>query len=200
MSTDNILPPGRPRSFDKGAALQAIVDIFWEKGYSGTSYADLEAATGLRRQSLIYAFGDKQAMFKQAVDHYAAQRVGLIVATLSRPGSPLANIQAAFEVWAEDAAHPSGRACLLVNTAGEVGPYIAAVAQALNQATDRLIAAFEATIEMAQKCDEIDKRLDAKALAALAVAAGDGALLHARSSGNARRAQQSFKALHMLFQ
>lgn len=56
--------PGRPREFDREAALAKAMEMFWEQGFSKTIYAILERATGLHRQSLVYAFGDKKALFQ----------------------------------------------------------------------------------------------------------------------------------------
>lgn len=58
---------GRPRSFDPDAALKAATERFRVGGYSGTSLDDLAAATGLARPSLYAAFGDKRALYLQAV-------------------------------------------------------------------------------------------------------------------------------------
>ncbi|MEL6158735.1 MAG: TetR/AcrR family transcriptional regulator [Cyanobacteria bacterium J06623_5] len=64
--------PGRPREFDHNATLAKITQVFWQQGFAKTTYADLEKATGLHRQSLVYAFGDKKALFESAIDYYNA--------------------------------------------------------------------------------------------------------------------------------
>ena len=61
---------GRPREFDEDEALAKIMDVFWEKGFEGTSMSDLETATGLRKGSLYAAFGDKRAMYRKSVELY----------------------------------------------------------------------------------------------------------------------------------
>jgi AcrR family transcriptional regulator len=61
---------GRPREFDADIALDAALEIFRTKGYSGTSLEDLTEATGLNRPSLYGAFGNKRALFETCVDHY----------------------------------------------------------------------------------------------------------------------------------
>src|SRR5512139_3231149 len=64
---------GRPRSFDPDEVLEHAMGVFWRKGFDATGVADLEAATGLGRQSLYGAFGDKRALFAQVVDFYFAR-------------------------------------------------------------------------------------------------------------------------------
>ena len=60
----------RPRAFDPDTALQDVMNVFWKKGYEGASLQDIEAATGLNKQSLYRAFGDKRAMYLAALDIY----------------------------------------------------------------------------------------------------------------------------------
>jgi AcrR family transcriptional regulator len=64
------VPAGRPRSFSQEDALDRALELFWRNGYEGTSIADLTAAMGINRPSLYAAFGDKQALFRAAVDRY----------------------------------------------------------------------------------------------------------------------------------
>jgi AcrR family transcriptional regulator len=61
---------GRPRSFDLDRALDRALQVFWRKGYEGTSLSDLTQAVGVNRPSLYAAFGDKEALFRKALDRY----------------------------------------------------------------------------------------------------------------------------------
>jgi AcrR family transcriptional regulator len=63
-------PRGRPRSFDLDKALDRALQVFWQKGYEGTSLSDLTKATGVNRPSLYAAFGNKEALFRKALDRY----------------------------------------------------------------------------------------------------------------------------------
>lgn len=63
-------PRGRPRAFDRDAALDTAVHLFWERGYEGTSLADLTAAMGINAPSFYAAFGNKEALFREAVERY----------------------------------------------------------------------------------------------------------------------------------
>src|SRR5712664_1999416 len=53
-------PRGRPREFDREAALERAIDVFWRHGYEATSVSDLTAAMGINPPSLYAAFGDQQ--------------------------------------------------------------------------------------------------------------------------------------------
>jgi AcrR family transcriptional regulator len=61
---------GRPRQFDREAALDAATRLFWERGFAGTSMSDLQSAMKINAPSLYAAFGDKRALFEASVDHY----------------------------------------------------------------------------------------------------------------------------------
>jgi len=53
-------------------ALEAALGVFWRKGFEGTSYADLVAATGVERPALYSAFGNKDALFLRALERYGS--------------------------------------------------------------------------------------------------------------------------------
>lgn len=61
---------GRPREFDRDEALGRATAVFWAKGFEGTSMNDLVAAMGIVSPSIYAAFGSKEALFREAVDHY----------------------------------------------------------------------------------------------------------------------------------
>ena len=61
---------GRPREFDRDAALDKAMRLFWARGYEGTSVADLADALGIGKPSLYAAFGSKEALFYEALDLY----------------------------------------------------------------------------------------------------------------------------------
>jgi AcrR family transcriptional regulator len=61
---------GRPLSFDREAALDKAMHVFWEKGYEAASIADLTAAMGITPPSLYTAFGDKEHLFLEAIEAY----------------------------------------------------------------------------------------------------------------------------------
>ncbi|MEV9280671.1 helix-turn-helix domain-containing protein, partial [Klebsiella variicola] len=58
---------GRPRAFDRDHALRRAMELFWERGYEGTTIADLTSAMGVNRPSLYASFGCKEALFEEAV-------------------------------------------------------------------------------------------------------------------------------------
>ncbi len=45
--------------------------MFWKKGYEGTALSDLTAAMGINRPSIYATFGNKEALFRKALDRYS---------------------------------------------------------------------------------------------------------------------------------
>jgi AcrR family transcriptional regulator len=61
---------GRPRAFDRDAALHTAMLVFWERGYATTSTTDLSAAMGINPPSLYAAFTNKEQLFREAIGLY----------------------------------------------------------------------------------------------------------------------------------
>ena len=76
---------GRPRAFDMDQALDQALHVFWEKGYEGTSIADLTEAMGINPPSLYAAFGNKEALFRKALDRYEALRDQIMEEAFAAP-------------------------------------------------------------------------------------------------------------------
>ncbi|WP_345527547.1 TetR/AcrR family transcriptional regulator [Nocardioides endophyticus] len=77
--------PGRPRGFDAEAALERATRVFWEQGYDGASLADLTAAMGITRTSMYAAFGNKDELFRLALERYTQDGTEYAADALGRP-------------------------------------------------------------------------------------------------------------------
>jgi len=78
---------GRPREFDVDEALAAALRVFWTKGYDGASLSDLTDAMGITKPSLYAAFGNKEALFKKALDLYEQEKLAYVGEALAAPTS-----------------------------------------------------------------------------------------------------------------
>ena len=73
---------GRPRAFDVDKALDRALEVFWRKGYEGTSLPDLTEAMGINRPSLYAAFGNKESLFRKVLQRYTDEHMAFIGAAL----------------------------------------------------------------------------------------------------------------------
>jgi AcrR family transcriptional regulator len=108
---------GRPREFDLDEALQKAMEVFWRKGYEGTTLPDLTRAMGINRPSLYAAFGNKEALFRKAMDRYSAGPACRMLNALAAPTARAVAeqfLRAAAELQT-DPDHPPG--CLAVHGA-----------------------------------------------------------------------------------
>jgi AcrR family transcriptional regulator len=112
---------GRPRTFDADAALDEALQVFWRKGFEGASLDDLTEAMGINRPSLYAAFGNKEQLFRRALERYEALQASRIRDALSEP-----SVHAAMEKllrgnieMATDPRNPPG--CFIVQGARACG-------------------------------------------------------------------------------
>src|SRR5438094_9797375 len=114
-------PMGRPRAFDVNKALERALRMFWRKGFEGTSLSDLTKAMGINRPSLYAAFGNKEALFRKALDRYDDGPAAYVREALEEPTAravvePL--LRGAVEQLSSPR-HPQG--CLMVQGALSCG-------------------------------------------------------------------------------
>ena len=108
---------GRPREFDAEKALDRALEVFWRQGYEGSSLADLTKAMGINRPSMYAAFGDKESLFRRALDRYEQGPSGFIRRALEEPSARSA-VELMFRGTIDsltDRKRPQG--CLLVQGA-----------------------------------------------------------------------------------
>ena len=144
---------GRPRAFDREAALSQATCLFWRKGFEATSIADLTEAMGIGSPSLYAAFGSKEALYAEALDHYREKNeaqvwAGFFCAATAREAvmSFLMDSAAALTGFAGDTA----RGCMVVLSAVgseghlELGERVrTARAETLERLKARLVRAVE---------------------------------------------------------
>ena len=147
MTMTQARPLGRPREFDETEALEAILGVFWARGFEGATTNDLAAATGLKKGSLYAAFGDKRLMYDRALAHYDRTRIDGTVAALAGEGAegdgpPLARIEAFLS--AAMASDDAG--CFLCNASIDQAALDPVAAQTVRAGFGRLEAALATAV------------------------------------------------------
>lgn len=175
-------PRGRPRSFDAGVTLAQATVAFWQRGYAATSLDDLSAATGLNRPSLYGAFGDKHALYLQALQLYTEQSGAAIAAALA--GQSLRDGLLRVYELALQLYYPPGdaaRGCLLIGTAATEAPRDETIRQQLVESLRGFNAAFEDRFRQAVAAGELPNSTDSAMRAQLASAVLHSLALRARA-------------------
>lgn len=141
----------RTKEFDEDEALEAAMNVFWKRGYEGTSIQDLVDATGVQRQSLYDTFGSKHEIFMRSLMRYQASE-GSQIATLiqKHPEGGLSLIRAIFESYA-DKAVDDARGCFATNSAAELAAVDLAVAERIRVCSEELRVLFEHCLVQAQR-------------------------------------------------
>ena len=85
MKTEFAPARGRPREFDPDKALAAALEIFWRRGYEGASLAELTEAMGITKPSLYACFGNKESLFRKALDLYERDKLCYVKSALEAP-------------------------------------------------------------------------------------------------------------------
>ena len=110
----------RPREFEPEAALDAAMRVFWEKGFSETSYDDLVAATGVSRKGLYTVFGDKRALHLATLQHYRKTVIPTLFAALDNPKLTTHGIGEMFRRFVEISSGTEGRmGCYMAKTSSD---------------------------------------------------------------------------------
>ncbi|MDC7340636.1 TetR/AcrR family transcriptional regulator [Streptomyces lydicus] len=107
------------KQFEVGAALDQAMRVFWQRGYADASLDALGSATGLGRGSLYGTFGNKDALFRQCLDRYAAlYGTRYEQALAAHPGDPVRAVHAFFDVTLARIADPEvPTGCLIAQSA-----------------------------------------------------------------------------------
>jgi len=157
-------PIGRPREFDRDRALDSAMRVFWRYGYEGASLTELTTAMGINRPSLYAAFGDKAALFREAVARYGAGPGRYVRRALGQPTARQVaeTLLRGAVANATDPAHPGG--CLWVQGALATGPEWAQVRDEMTALRARGIDQIRARFDRARSDSDLPEGTDTEAL------------------------------------
>jgi AcrR family transcriptional regulator len=180
---------GRPRAYDTETALRQATEAFWKTGYSGTSLDSIAAATGMNPPSLYAAFGNKQAIYLEALAHYWETSLAATRAALAED-RPLAEAlmdayEAALSIYFSGKGNARG--CFVIGTAVAEAVEDTAIRNSVAKGLHMIDADFEARFRAAREKGELKPDADPATLAVLASAIMHSIAIRARAG--ARRAE-----------
>lgn len=156
----------RLREFDKEKALDAAMQLFWEKGYAATSLRDLTAKMEIQRPSLYAAFGDKEGLFEAALRRYTNLHAASIRTKLQKEQSVKEAIRIFFENMVEEEyKKESNKGCFCINTMVEIAPHNEKFEVLTREHQMYLSVIFQELIAKGIQSGELQSDVNAKALA-----------------------------------
>lgn len=165
---------GRPRCFCPERALDQALTVFWAKGYEAATLTDLTQAMGINRPSLYAAFGNKEELFRKAMDRYVSEKAAYMREALSAP--------TAFEVARRlligaaetmtDPTQPTG--CMAVKATLSGADETDIVKQELAKIRAEYFAKMVERFSQGQKAGELPPQCDIEALTRFIITVAQG--------------------------
>jgi AcrR family transcriptional regulator len=175
---------GRPRAFDIDQALDKALQVFWRKGYDSASMADLTEAMGINAPSLYAAFGNKETLFRKAVERYAREQSGFVERAMAAPTAreaATALLQGAA-TYMTGRGHPKG--CLIVRGSLAGADTSQALQHELIQRRDATEIACRKRFERAIREGDLPSDADPAALARYLMTVNQGMSVQATSGAS----------------
>jgi AcrR family transcriptional regulator len=158
------LPSGRTRQFNVDEALDRALEVFWARGYEGTTLPELTKAMGINRPSLYAAFGNKEQLFRKALERYQTGPMSFLTEALKEPTARAA-AEAIFSGFIRmQRNRAKARGCLVVSGALASGDEAETVRQELARLRQSIVAVFRKRFERAVEDGDLPKGTDCATL------------------------------------
>jgi AcrR family transcriptional regulator len=172
---------GRPREFDRAQALEAAMLLFWRKGFQAASVNDLCEAMGVRSPSLYAAFGSKQALYLEAIEHYVRGGGPPVWQALATGATAHASVEALLlalaESLPESEASPAGCMATLAAVSDEWPTTIADVARKVRL---EMLGMLRSRLETGLTSGELPTATDIESLSRFYLSVVQGMAIQAR--------------------
>ena len=175
----------RTREFDTEAAVSRAMELFWTRGYDATSVRDLTQHLGIGQGSLYAAFGDKDGLYRAALEHYRVTFAAAALRSLEEGTDVRSAIRALLVERIRIAVEHGGRGCLVVNAATERLPEDQPTRRTVRDVLGANQDALTDLLRAAAERGEISPRHDPRTLAAFLVTFLNGLLVSAKITPDA---------------
>jgi AcrR family transcriptional regulator len=179
---------GRPRAFDRAKAVDHAMRLFWERGYEGTSLEDLIDGMQISPSSFYSAFGSKQKLYLEAMDHYLTGHGRYFQDSMDPKLDVRTAIATAFDLAAEaytSEEFPAGCMVSLANI--YVGPQLVDLRDELRNRRNDLAPAFAGRLSEARERGELSADADVEDFANFLAACFRGMSVLARDGASRER-------------
>jgi AcrR family transcriptional regulator len=177
---------GRPREFDRGAALEAAMLAFWRKGFAATSMNDLCDAMDVRSPSVYAAFGSKEALYLEALQHYVGTVGPPVWDKLAEGATARAGVEnlllAATESLPESHLTPAGCMATLAAVSDE---WPAGIAKVVTKIRVEMLDMLRSRLETGVANGELSPKTDIDALSRFYLSVYQGMAVQARDGAGA---------------
>ncbi|MGC7096062.1 TetR/AcrR family transcriptional regulator [Amycolatopsis lurida] len=176
----------RTREFDTEAAVSRAMELFWSRGYEATSMRDLTRHLGLGQGSVYAAFGDKEGLYRAALEHYRSTLAAAALESLKEGADARSAIRAMLIERLRIAVGENGRGCLAVNAACERLPADESTRRTVRDMQDASRDALAEVLRVAVERGEIAAGRDPHTLAAFLVTFLNGLLVSSKITPDER--------------
>jgi AcrR family transcriptional regulator len=184
------MPSGRTRQFDADEALERALEVFWARGYEGATLPELTRAMGINRPSLYAAFGNKEQLFRRAIDRYQTGPQSFVAEALTKP-TARAVAEALLAGFVRMQRDRSGsRGCIIVSGALACGEEAEPVRRELARLRQATVAALRERFERAVREADLPGGTDCGALARYVATVLNGLAVQAASGATKEELRQ----------
>jgi len=156
----------RTKDFDEDVVLQKAMNLFWNKGFNGTSMQDLVDGLGISRSSLYDTYTDKHTLFLKSLEHYKKTASAGMAAMMEGSVSAKDTVRRLLDYFVNELTKdPEHKGCFLVNAAVELASHDQEINKMLCENDRQMETQLRDTIEQGQKTGEITNRQDAASIA-----------------------------------
>jgi TetR/AcrR family transcriptional regulator, transcriptional repressor for nem operon len=156
----------RTKEFNEDQALDKAIEIFWYKGYNGTSAQDLVTHLGLSRSSLYDTFGDKQKLFAQSLQRYQKNAQNQIMELFEKSENIKETLRDIFkQAVIESLEDRITKGCFMVNSSIELAMHDEEIAKIVKNNSQIMEEVFTKAVQKGQDLGQISRVNNARVLA-----------------------------------
>jgi len=177
--------------FDQEKAIDDCMHVFWEKGYDRTSISDLEDRTGLVRTSLYNAFGNKEQLYKVAIQHFIGNKCAYWTDILLSQKDFITGVDRLMSVMIKenfDAAYPTG--CLITYSAAGIGSHSEEIAEQIISGHVIILSGIKEGLKKGIQSGEFEASLDVDSFALYILNNFQGIMVLSKTVGSVKNLNQ----------